>query len=193
MSTETLLPTGKKKVRIVTVVTVQSIKSFSCYRDSFEREMPSKQRRLVGSMFGQIWSTAGTSGVISDKKAQILKFLSGQKWVVSGNFGIKHLWGLSGVLVKLTIIGTPGWVPSSINRTRSLLRWEMPVGCWKLAYCTQSHGHDICLRLTYDTALLSHARKSLNGPQWKELKWRFTVVGCFFFLPGLIWFSNLAF
>ena len=60
--------------------------------------MPSKQRRLVGSMFGQIWPTAGTSGVISDKKAQILKILSGQKWVVSGNFGIKHLWGLSGVL-----------------------------------------------------------------------------------------------
>ena len=34
---------------------------------------------------------AGRSGVISDKNAQNLKILSGQKWVVSGNFGIKHL------------------------------------------------------------------------------------------------------
>ena len=31
------------------------------------------------------------SGAISDKNAQIPKILSGQKWVVSGNFGIKHL------------------------------------------------------------------------------------------------------
>ena len=34
---------------------------------------------------------AGRSGVISDKNAQNPKILSGQKWVVSGNFGIKHL------------------------------------------------------------------------------------------------------
>jgi len=52
----------------------------------------------VGSMFGQIGLPAGRSGVISDKNAQILEILSGQKWGVSGNFGIKHLWGLSGVL-----------------------------------------------------------------------------------------------
>ena len=43
---------------------------------------------------------AGRSGVISDKNAQISNILSGQKWVVSGNFGIKHLWGLSGVLLN---------------------------------------------------------------------------------------------
>ena len=53
-------------------------------------------------MFGQIWPTAGRLGVISDKKAQFLKNLSGQKWGNLGNFGIKHLWGLSGVLRNST-------------------------------------------------------------------------------------------
>ena len=52
-------------------------------------------------MFRQIWPTAGRSGVILDKKAQILKILSRQKWGVLGYFGIKHLWGLSGVLSKV--------------------------------------------------------------------------------------------
>jgi hypothetical protein len=93
VSTETLLvvlPTsGNKKVRIVTVAAVQF------YKAVFTLHFSGK---WVGSMFGQIWPTSRRSGVISDKNAQILKFLSGQKWGVSGNFGIKPLWGLSGVL-----------------------------------------------------------------------------------------------
>ena len=56
-------------------------------------QMPGQQRqRLVGSVFGQIgptgWEVRGDFG---------------QKWAVSGNFGIKHLWGLSGVLLYTRI------------------------------------------------------------------------------------------
>ena len=58
---------------------------------------------LVGSRFGQIeptgWEARGHFG----QKCQNSKILSRQKWGVSGNFGIKHLWELSGIKLSRSL------------------------------------------------------------------------------------------
>ena len=64
-----------------------------------EWEIPAQHRQSwLDQCSDKLGLPAGRSGVISDKNAQNSKILSGQKRGISGNFGIKHLWGLSGVL-----------------------------------------------------------------------------------------------
>ena len=61
--------------------------------------MPAQHRQSwLDQCSDRLGLLAGRSGVISDKNAQNSKILSGQIRGISKNFGIKHLWGLSGVL-----------------------------------------------------------------------------------------------
>ena len=75
----------------------RSIKPFSRYR--VEWEIPAQHRlSWLDQCSDKLGLPARRSGVISDKNAQNLKILSRQERGISGNFGIKHLWGLSRVL-----------------------------------------------------------------------------------------------
>ena len=61
-----------------------------------KQQMPTQQRRQswLDQRSDKLSLPAGRSEVISDKNAQNSKILSGQKWGVSGNFGIKHFMGI---------------------------------------------------------------------------------------------------
>ena len=92
---------GLRKERNMTLHRYPFYKTMFTLQSGPEWEIPAQHRQSwLDRCSDKLGLPAGRSGVISDKNAQNSKILSGQKRGISGNFGIKHLWGLSGVLPR---------------------------------------------------------------------------------------------